>query len=621
MNKRGSAPRWHTYLALLAAAAACGQLVDVGATPKQCERNPPPPGWWDRCGYTPPPPPEEEPPPEEPPEEPPPEEEPPEEPPPPPEEPPTEEPGEWHRALRDTVVQGDLVVTPGERWLFGRGVQVAGNVIVKDAVLGMRPGSSLRFLGADPSLYVGGGDSYSSTFAADIGLWVGGSGQLDISCTPKVGWNRTGTDSSWLPTDEYWITPTAAGDFAPRRWSPGQLVPRVDASVPATEVMNVTRDCVIEGPAHIHVSASRPSRIEYVRLEGLGISHSKFTTIEHWGDPALSGRYALHLHMQGDGSRGTVVRGVAAVNSRGRVFVPHTSHGVTFIDNVSVNSYAEGYWWDLGHATNDVVVDRLCVSGVSMPWEVAGRAFSHDAIVLPLGSNMEIRNSCASGAHGSDQSNGFDWPEVPALVDPQHPAHWRFTGNVAHNNEGSGVRFWNNSVDPHFVQDHTSYHNRAAGIENGAYLNLNRYSGVTLYRDGWGGWYDVYAHPAVGWGTGYHGQLGPGQLTGIAGGTIVAAEGSALAIGSPPLPSDGYVTFSDLTLVPAPGHPKVLHLVSTDEGHFFPRYVHFLRVNVTPADIVHTAVPPDGSHFIIENADGTGWDIRWQNGQRMSTPR
>src|SRR5690606_30884157 len=76
-------------------------------------------------------------------------------------------------------------------------------------------------------------------------------------------------------------------------------------------------------------------------------------------------------------------------------------------------------------------------------------------------------------------SVGFDWPGGHIQF-----GVWDFSeGNVAHNNTGAGVRFWNNSKKPHLVENYVSYNNEFAGIENGAYANSNRYFNVLLLNE------------------------------------------------------------------------------------------------------------------------------------------
>jgi hypothetical protein len=504
---------------------------------------------------------------------------------------------EWDRVLADTVVQGNVVVPAGERWLIGQNVEVAGNVLVQDATVAMRPGSSLKFLG-NMAQYTGGPNMhYDPSVDQDWGLWVWGTGQLDVSCTPKQSWNRTGSHATWRADDEYWISPTAAGDYWPRRWSPGDAVPQADPRVPAAEVMNITRDCVIEGPGHIHINSSVPQKIEYVELRGLGI-----WTPER---ERTTGRYALHLHMMGDGSRGTLVLGVSAVHSRGHVFVAHTSHGVTFEDLVSVDSYGAGLWWDPGERTDDFVANRVAVSGVMTPRSVSGSTSRVDAIVLGSGTNMTIRNSAASGAKGSNLSNGFHWTTTDVH---RNSAVWTFDeGNVTHNNEGKGIRFWFNDNDPHHVQNAVIYRNDAAGIENGAYANAVSYSNVLLVDN------HVFHQTSARSADGY-------RVSGYRNVEVYARSGPALVTGHRRLDASGYLEVVDSKLVPAAGHPKVF----VNDSDRFPFKARFIRSGMTPDDIVwesYDGPGNDGSHAIIEHEDGRVWDIHIDGGQRTDTLR
>jgi hypothetical protein len=510
--------------------------------------------------------------------------------------------GEWDLILADTSVVGDVVVPDGEAWLIGPNVEVRGHVRTSNGTIAMRPGSGLRFHGADPARYVGGGMTYGPEFADDIGLWVGRMGRLDISCTPKQSWNRTGTHSTWEPADEYWIAPTDVGDFRPRRWYPGDPIPQVDPRVPAAEVMNVTRDCVIEGPGHIHIHSHVPQRIEYVRLERMGVSNESFS------GPVL-GRYALHLHHGEWGTAGTVIRGVAAVNSGGRVFVPHGSHGASLIDNVVVNSFAEGLWWDTDgdeDMTNDILVDRLKVSGVNMPRDACGCSSRYNAIALPQGIGMEIRNSAASGAHGNRLSNGFHWDS-----DRNRPSSWVFDrGNVSHNNEGAGLRFWTNTRRDHVVANAVSYRD-GVGIDNGAYVNAIRWHNIFILEAGPSGTQPaamlIHANPRD------HTDDGEGQkYTGI---YAHSPHGPAMYVGNRNASAQAYAEIVDAELIPAPGHPKVY----ISDGNN-PWQAHFIRSGVTPDDFEFeslTGSGNEGTHILIDHEDGRKWEIIVANGQKV----
>ncbi len=534
-------------------------------------------------------------------------------PPPPPPPPPPPAAG-WDRVLADTIVRGPVVVPDGQRWLIGRNVQIAGNLRTVNGTIAMRPGSSLKFLGADPAKYVGGGMHYTDAFANDIGLWVGGHGArgvLDIQCTPKTSWNRTGVDPTWGRDDEYWIAPTARGDFMPKRWYPGQAIPRIDSRVPAAEVANVTRDCVIEGPGHIHIHSSSPQRIEYVQLRTMGI------IIPGISD---SGRYGIHFHMMGDGGRGTIVRGVAAIGSRGRVFVAHASHGVTLTDNVAVNSWGEVFWWDMRggagtpeHRTgvgaedrsNDILVDRLAVLGVHAPRAVTGSTSRASGIVMAGGDNLEIRNSVVAGAWGSKSSNGFNWPSA---ADNHGHAIWKFdTGNVSHNNQGAGIRFWFNNRAPHMTRNFITYRNAVGGVENGAYINAQRFADA-LILDG------IFQHSSS------KEQELDGGPAGFYRVRVENESGPALRTGRFNLISERAseearrVTFEDCTLQ---GTPKVL---IDDAKQKNPAWLLFRRCGLRPEDVVFgdLSVPGlQGSSIVIDNGPGQRWEITVQNSKRV----
>jgi len=506
--------------------------------------------------------------------------------------PPSPPSSDWNNTLSDTTILGDVIVPIGERWLIGPNVRISGNLRTEGGTIAMRPGSSLTFVGAQPEQYVGGGMSYKPDFVNDWGIWIGGTGILDIQGTPKVGWNRTGVDSTWAVGDELWIAPTEEGVFAPRRWNPGDAVPQVHPLIPAAEIINVTRDVVIEGPGHIHISSSVPQRIEYVTLRRMGIVST--------ANGATTGRYALHFHFQGEGSRGTIVRGAAAIESEGRVFVPHQSHGVTFIDNVSVNSFAEGFWWDPGeeHATHDIVVDRLLVCGVNAARTLTGVHPRWDAVTLAHGLRNRIDNSVACGASGGKLSNGFDWATGPSPM-----LVWNFgTGNVAHNNEGAGTRIWNNSKEDHRITV-TAYNNGAAGVQNGAYNNSNRYTGALLI-----------GNPILHNSSSNEHLLdgGPGRYTNV----TVETSGPALIVGQRNLPAKSYQEFVDCRLA---GTPKVFVQSGSN-----PWLARFIRCDVTPEDIVWQDsgdAGTVGSHVIIEHIDGRQWDVRVVAGTAEVTER
>ncbi len=504
--------------------------------------------------------------------------------------------GEYDFVLQDTVVEGRNVVVPeGETWLVGGNVEVErANVIVR-GTLAMRPGSSLKFSGATPNQYVGGGMMYEQRFDRDWGMWVVRSGALDIRGTPKKGWTRNGMHSTWASSDEMYVAPTAEDDTRVRRWYAGSPIPRVDPRAPAAEVVNVTRDIVIEGPGHIHIHSRRPQRIEYVQLRGLGISNGA-------SRGAVLGRYSLHMHHGEDGTRGTSIRGVAVVDARGKAFVPHMSHGITMTDNVVVNAYGSGLWWDLLDQTNDLLVDSMAVLGVEMPRSVSGVQSQEDGYTLGFGRNMEVRNSFAAGVAGGRLAVGFDWPGVPDQRSPG-PQIWTFDqGNVAHNNTGGGLRFWFNNPTEHVVRDYVGYRNGDGGVHDGAYRNRTVYQDVLLLGNSWV----------------QHANARAGK---VYRNIRVVSDGHAMVAGHRRLPAEEPLIVEGCSLEAAPGFSKVY--VSAPQRATDPWRVHFRQCNLTPEDIQFASLRGgnDGSRILIDHTDGRRWEIEVSNGRRIVRSR
>lgn len=507
---------------------------------------------------------------------------------------------------------GDIVVAPGERVCIGANVQ-ARNVLVPAGVLVMRAGSSLKHLGGNPDSYVGGGLHYAPEYANDIGTWVWGDGALDISCTAKTAWNYTGADPSWLPGDELWIAPTALGrtmaDYKAVRWTPGSPVPRIDPRVPAAEVINGTRDCSITGPGHIHINSRKPQRIEYVALINMGVTRSN--GLQNFG------RYALHLHMQGDASRGTVVRGVVCVNALGTCFVPHTSHGTTWIDNASINSYGPCFWWDMAHPTNDLKIDRLACAGVYNP-NVIGDA---RGVLLGTGHNVEIRNSAVSGVLGmSGPAVGYDWPEPVGVPDSLLAfMHWKFIDNVGHNNRVC-LRFWDNIQAAH-IQERTTCYRNSGGSDQGAYISANQYIDFLSVQDGYLFSNDMSStRAALYWNaSSVPGINAPsGALCRLC--TLEPLEGPPLEVGHRQIPGDSLtpVRYEDMRVVAPAGKPKVL----VGDG-VYPWYARFVRSQLSPSEIqILPFAGNEGTRIEIDN-DGDGRyevTVRFLNGVKVVSP-
>jgi hypothetical protein len=404
------------------------------------------------------------------------------------------------------------------------------NVIVNGKLV-MRPNNAnfiqtLRFTGVNESNYIGGG---MDPLATDVGLWVMGDGQLDLVGQQKSGWLRltgsinsgatTGTLESapvgWQPGDEIVITPTEAPTVGDASWNGfdnktlsavngstltwNSVVSRAHPKVNnqwAAEVGNLTRNVRIEGTgngsadpsangrAHIFIRSTKPQTINYVGIRHMG--PRKTSNCDDNPTCLTLGRYGLHIHMSGDGSRGSTVYGTVIRDNGGPSFVPHNSNGITFRDTIAYNVWDEAYWWDLnsgpgttdGGDTFDVLYDHAMAALVK--FDPAYRGYRLNGFTLAGGPRNTVRDSVAVGIQGNTDSSGFDWPESSGSA-PEGGIWNFFKGNVSHNNKEDGIFVWQNNDEPHVVSDFVAYHNSGYGIDHGAYINDYRYTNGHLF--------------------------------------------------------------------------------------------------------------------------------------------
>jgi hypothetical protein len=400
------------------------------------------------------------------------------------------------------AVDGVLGFDPARsiRLLSTRNVVVAG-------VLAMKPDSAavvhrLRFVGVDDAKFVGGG---MSVLASDVGLWVTGAGRLDLQGAPKTAWLhlagalRAGQSAGvaldrspvgWRRGDEVFIAPTtppAAPATAAGRasWSgfestslagiagatvalatPAQRAHPVVAGRWTAEIGDLTRNVKIEGTAtgyaHVLIHSTAPQTIRFVELTYMGTDR-------------VIGRYPLHFHHDGDGSRGSVVEGVVVHKSLNHAFVPHDSNGITFTDTIAFDVAHSAYWWDpdtrvsRGNGSGGIVFDRAIAADV---FSKTGTRLAGFRLGQGPDLSNTVRNSVAVGVQGSGQSSGFQWAAGAS--------NWNFSDNVAHNDKVLGILVWQNDSRSQMVDGFTEYYSKT-GILHGAYKNQYHYRDVTLY--------------------------------------------------------------------------------------------------------------------------------------------
>ena len=423
---------------------------------------------------------------------------------------------------QDARVAG-VTVQPGGELIWepkvGRTLQSSGNVVVKGRLV-MRPASPsvehlLVFRDVSERRFVGGG---MDVLESDVGLWVMGAGVLDLEGTARRAWTRvTGAveegattltlrdaPTGWRQGDELVITPTIAPssddsfngyDTARVRAISGRLVtldrptsfphPSVDILADAgagrlqtAEVLNLTRNVRIEGRpghrSHIFIRSRRPQSLAHAALRHMGPRQPDggFTKL-------VLGRYALHIHMCDDGSRGSVVDRVVIRDAGSHAFVPHLSNGIVFRDCISHDTLEDAYWWDgapdtrtPGPPSHDIRYERCVASRVE--YDPAFRGFTLTGFFLGRGNGNVIRDSVAVGIRGDTSAAGFTWPEGSEGV-------WTFERCIAHNNRNHGIFVWQNTAKLHLITRFTAYHNQGAGVSHGAYNNRYVYRDSTLH--------------------------------------------------------------------------------------------------------------------------------------------
>ena len=405
-----------------------------------------------------------------------------------------------------------FVVPFGEVWDFdpdvSTTVEVAANVVVA-GTLRMRPASpgvvhTLRFVGINEANYVGGG---MEPLASDVGLWAVGAGVLDLAGSAKTGWTRaTHVDAAsntvnlvaaplgWQVGDTVTIAPTSGpGHFtrydtrtiadiagtvltlsAPTTWA-HPLIEVEPGYAFGAEVMNLTRNVVIEGTAtgraHVFVNSSSPHTIDSVELRHLGPRKANANPAHT--DPVL-GRYALHLHMCGDGSRGTTVTNTVAHTLGNLAFVPHLSNGITFAGCVAHDLFESAYWWDIGDRSDDITYQSCVASWIRSSPEFRG--YSLSGFTLGDGAGNRMFDCTVIGSQGNSDASAIAWPEGAADA-------WEVRRIIAHNCRRHGLGVWQNNGVPHLVQDFISARNGGSGINHGAYRNSYEYANGWLYAN------------------------------------------------------------------------------------------------------------------------------------------
>lgn len=444
----------------------------------------------------------------------------------------------------DATVAG-VEIAPAGALLFdpsaSRSLHTTGNIVVAGTLV-MRPRSAsvshvLRFLNVRESKFQGGGMQVLST---DVGLWIVGAGTLDAAGTRKRAWTRaTGSlkagatsivvsdASGWAKGDSIAVTPTTAPsvdnggfhqdvdhcltydeavvvDVSANRVTLDRPLAHDHPAVSfsdwtgrqrtfGAEVLNLSRNVVIEGTedGRTHVAflaTSRPQAVSDIAIRH--VAPRKQSVDMPTKTEGVLGRYGLHFHRCGDGSRGSVIERVVVHGSGGHAFVPHDSHGVTFRECVAHDTRDVPFWWDMFEkgttyrpSTADTMFDSCVASKV---WADKTGVEGYRLAGFTLGEGPDTSNSCincvAVGVHGEKSTmntsleSGFLWHSAGRAI-------WNFRGCLAHNIGGSGILTWQNDEQVHVLEEFIAYHCGKSGIEHGAYSNFWQFRKMALYAN------------------------------------------------------------------------------------------------------------------------------------------
>lgn len=402
-------------------------------------------------------------------------------------------------------------ISSGATLLFDNGrsatLQSSGNVVV-EGKLTMRPSSAsivhiLQFINVDESRFVGGG---MDVVATDVGLWVMGSGLLDLVGSQKTSFvhaagNIGSGDTSislksapagWLAGDAITIAPTQApivgdayitgfedrtinsisGSSITLNAGTVRVHPQINNQWTA-EIINLTRNVRIEGTAtgriHIFIRSAVPQNIQYTQIRYAGPRKKTVSASEF-----VLGRYGLHFHHCGDGSIGTMVQGCVIRDCDSHSYVPHMANGITMKGNVAYNVTEIAFWWDELDLTHGVVWDSNIVARTKyIPG--SSNSLTVTSFLLGIGDDNVCTNNVVVGNPGDFRLGGaYLWAE--GLIE----SPWIFNGNMAHNCSG-GLVSWQNNEQHHIIDNFVLY-NCVTGIYGGAYVNSYVYRNGQLYN-------------------------------------------------------------------------------------------------------------------------------------------
>jgi hypothetical protein len=398
-------------------------------------------------------------------------------------------------------------------------INIFGKLVISPISIGYI--HTIIFKGVDETKYIGGGmDIYPS----DIGLWVRDSGTVYLTGSEKTAYvnlkdsavigskkiKLSKAPTNWRVGDTITIAPTdkiSQRNFylgfdtrrivailrdsitldSPLVYNHPRVLNPFNNTYLTAEVLNLTRNVKIQGTptgrAHINIGmVSTPITVKNVEIRYMGPRQVSGTTTVK-----VLSRYAFHLHMNGYGTVGSLVRNVVVRDAGSHAFVPHNSHGVTFENCISFNTFEDAYWWDVPTSISDTsnnshnTTYNGCVAAM-IKCDPPYQGYRLTGFVLGSGKNNTTRKCITIGNQGNASSSGFLWPESSNYTDNV----WTIDSNIAHNNKRDGIFTWQNDPHAHNANRFILYNNGYSGIEHGAYVNGYKYHDNMLINNFYG---------------------------------------------------------------------------------------------------------------------------------------
>lgn len=207
------------------------------------------------------------------------------------------------------------------------------------------------------------------------------------------------------------------------------------------EIANLSRNVTVESA---DPKAVRGHTVYHKFSKG-GISYARFA---HLGKENVLGRYPIHFHLVGDTMRGSMVKGVAIVDSHNRWVTIHGTQYLVVQDCVGYQSVGHGYFLEDGTEVCNLLDRNLAVqayTGRRLPKQVLsfdpneGAGFWWANGLNTITRNVSSENDEYGYRYDMQKRSNFD-PVLPIRqpdgsekqVDVRTIPIWRFEDNEAH---------------------------------------------------------------------------------------------------------------------------------------------------------------------------------------------